>query len=139
LYQACEDRKKLDLELLGSDAGLDEDIEALEVACREKAEKQWNINIKKRVEKKGDADFLEFCQKQRVAVNEILVRALQSTRRFKVQPNVIQTSSAKFSRALDGIINEGVCKERSLESETGSSHREPTEKSEPKLDQHHSD
>ncbi|PMD36980.1 hypothetical protein L207DRAFT_586664 [Hyaloscypha variabilis F] len=118
---ACEDRKKLDLELLGSDAGLDEDVEALEVACREKAEKQWNINIKKRVEKKGDADFLEFCQKQRVAVNEIL------------------TSSAKFLRALDGIINEGVCKERSLESETGSSHREPTEKSEPKLDQHHSD
>ncbi len=118
---------------------MDEDIEALEVACREKAEKQWDINIKKRFEKKGDADFLEFCQKQRVAVNEILVRALQTTRRFKVEPNVIQTSSAKFSRALDVIFNGGVCNERSLESETGSCHREPTEKSEPKLDQYHSE
>ena len=74
--QTQEEQKAVELETLGSDAGSVEDTQTTGEARRVAQEEQWVSKLKERVEKRSDVKFLEFCKKQRAAINGILVGAL---------------------------------------------------------------
>jgi hypothetical protein len=74
-----DQRKALDLELLGSDAGLEGEISEND-AHRGNEEEKWAPKLMVRIEKMSSAKFLEFCNEQTTVVNNIWVRDLIITK-----------------------------------------------------------